>query len=652
VSLIIECPACETRYKLNKPIPEGGRPVKCARCAHQWRLLPEHALEDADEEAAEHQEQATAAPVQPTAEQHEVFAGVPAAQAADPGDDDPDQDQQTRWDAPSRHDEDEHAGPPAAEDSEPSWASRFSPGFGASGFSRVTPAVSQAPSVSEDEGWRGDDDIAPESEPRPEDDLPRLQGWQSGREPFNSSISALSDSTLPDYGAPEHRDDEAGTSRDLDWAREAKDRWTDDQWSDPSDSDDQVEGLGGPEAPFPSASEPEVEEAPAANEGGGSWASRLMRLRQSAFGKRSRPEPEEDAEAEIRHALNSALEQPGEGSAGKSPFQKLSPARFGGPAGEDAASEKEESFLRFSDHLDRLEEDGRGGRAERFSFGSLRDDIAIDEENEEEAPFRPSGQHARTPIFGAKDLDEEKAVSPGAAETYGVDQFESELQSVFGAVRDQGAADPDGDEDGRTAYIETREDFGRVYGDRFDDGEVEVDPHLALTEDLAALRSELESTDIANYERDHPVQSGGGLAVVAAWAVFVSVISGVMLALISFRNDIMTALPGTADLYQTLGFEVVQSGVDFADVSYRWRTADGKPMIEVTGQVVNMTGRTITVPRVLVNVRDAGGGDAVQATANVPTQELAPHQRASFSLEFLSPPADVAQIELEFDRNR
>ena len=94
------------------------------------------------------------------------------------------------------------------------------------------------------------------------------------------------------------------------------------------------------------------------------------------------------------------------------------------------------------------------------------------------------------------------------------------------------------------------------------------------------------------------------------------------------------------------------AGIDFADVSYRWRTADGKPMIEVTGQVVNLTSHTVTVPRVLVNVRDAGGSDSVKATANVPARELAPRGRASFSLEFLSPPADVAQIELEFDRNR
>jgi hypothetical protein len=54
----------------------------------------------------------------------------------------------------------------------------------------------------------------------------------------------------------------------------------------------------------------------------------------------------------------------------------------------------------------------------------------------------------------------------------------------------------------------------------------------------------------------------------------------------------------------------------------------------------------------LVNVRDNVGTDAVKATASVPREELAPRESASFTLEFVSPPENVAQIELEFDHGR
>jgi hypothetical protein len=420
--------------------------------------------------------------------------------------------------------------------------------------------------------------------------------------------------------------------------------------------DDRVETFGGADARFqkyqPEAeAEPEADpEEPAPSESGGSWASRLMRLRQSAFRKRSRNEPEEEnTESEIRHALNAALEHPDDGPGARSPFQKLSPERFGGRTGQESGvAQEEESFLRFSDHLNRLEQGNRDDAGLDRAYGQP----ASAGDDEEEPAFRLTGHHARAPIFGApKDLDEEADLAARTEGTYGVDQFQDELDTAFGAAKVHSALDLDGDT-GREAFIKTREDFSSLYDGQYDDEESDRDPHRALNEDLAALQSELESTDVTTFERDYAPQAGGGLAVVAAWAVFVSVISGVMLAIITFRQDIMTALPGTASLYEALGFEVTHAGVDFADVSYRWRTADGKPMIEVTGQVVNTTGRTVTVPRVLVNVRDAGGGDAVKATASVPTQELAPHERASFSLEFLSPPADVAQIELEFDSNR
>ncbi len=36
----------------------------------------------------------------------------------------------------------------------------------------------------------------------------------------------------------------------------------------------------------------------------------------------------------------------------------------------------------------------------------------------------------------------------------------------------------------------------------------------------------------------------------------------------------------------------------------------------------------------------------------MPTESLAPRESASFTLEFVSPPKNISQIELEFDRNR
>jgi len=108
------------------------------------------------------------------------------------------------------------------------------------------------------------------------------------------------------------------------------------------------------------------------------------------------------------------------------------------------------------------------------------------------------------------------------------------------------------------------------------------------------------------------------------------------------------ALPGTAALYSAVGLGVQNQQIDFGKVNYRWTVADGKPMIEVTGQIINLTDREIAVPRVLINVHDKETTDTVKATATLRSEPLAAHETADFTLEFISPSKTVSQIELAF----
>jgi hypothetical protein len=121
-----------------------------------------------------------------------------------------------------------------------------------------------------------------------------------------------------------------------------------------------------------------------------------------------------------------------------------------------------------------------------------------------------------------------------------------------------------------------------------------------------------------------------------------------MLAFINFREDIVVALPGMGELYRAVGLGVEEQQIDFGKVNYRWTVADGKPMIEVTGQIVNMADREIAVPRVLINVLDKESGDPVKATATLRSDPLAARETADFTLEFISPSKSISQIELAF----
>ena len=168
-----------------------------------------------------------------------------------------------------------------------------------------------------------------------------------------------------------------------------------------------------------------------------------------------------------------------------------------------------------------------------------------------------------------------------------------------------------------------------------------------LDADAAALQAALEGS-LRERHTEESRSGAGGLALAAAWAVFLSVLSGVTLAFINFREDIVVALPGTGALYRSVGLGIQTQQIDFGPVNYRWTVADGKPMIEVTGQIINLTDREIPVPRVLINVRDKESNDPVKATATIRSDPLAARETADFTLEFISPSKSVNQIELAF----
>ena len=45
--MIIECPACTTRYDIKADLPPEGRTVRCAKCGTVWRAMPESGAEEA-----------------------------------------------------------------------------------------------------------------------------------------------------------------------------------------------------------------------------------------------------------------------------------------------------------------------------------------------------------------------------------------------------------------------------------------------------------------------------------------------------------------------------------------------------------------------------------------------------------------------------
>ena len=552
MSTIIECPACSTRYKMNKDIPEGGRHVKCARCGNQWRLVPEGYVEET---------------IEPDEAEHNPVAA-----------------QQPFSFEQSREPKPAHETEAAAGTDEPG----------------------------------------------------SLPSWQFKRENFGDTIPTLSEPQAMHYGAaPAETEDEAA----------GHDGWDDAEAGEASAAPAFSRGFGLTAEPPAHEDEDNASGDAAPDDPDEDWETRMNRpWREIVEASRmSAEEEDEDPEDAIREALKEALEQPGDEGASTGRFQEQLRSqheehpRSGAGWDPFARRDMQPSLAVDKKHEESDETDiAEAGDADHPPFTVPGHEPVTDpEEDENEAPFRLTGQAARRPVYQASNGEmgeSEDAATLNAG-------FQSDIEKAFRAAPKR-AFEP-----AQRRHDEPITDFDKLY-DETAAGQAGTDFY---DDDSGALQAELESTDLANYEAR---PSGGGLAVAAAWAVFFSVLSGVALALVTLRSDIMAALPGTASLYRAIGFDVAESGIDFADVSYRWTVAQGKPMIEVKGQVVNVTDRRLTVPRVLINVRDSQNSDAVKVTASVPTESLAPRESASFTLEFMSPPKNISQIELEFDRNR
>ena len=478
--------------------------------------------------------------------------------------------------------------------------------------------------------------------------------WQSRREHFADAISTLSEPQAMTYDAAPAEVEEEEDADHSSW-----------QNFDEEEPEAPVTGLDhyagrteagdfGLSAEMPAQDgEEEAAEMAEPEEAADNWAVRMKRpWREIVEASRmSAEENDEDAETAIRHALKTALENPSEPVPAPGPFMdQLRDERENHPRGDagwDPFAPREmppqQSFSKSQaetedEDITEYEAEEDAEAADHPLFTVPRHDL---DEEDEEAPFKLSGLSGKNPVYQSEYGAEREAGEQSAAHRDAA--FQHEIEDAFRAAPLATRTF----EPGKGRHDESLTDFDRLFDAQ---GESDQPGEGYYSEDgAAALQAELESTDLAAYEKR---RGGGGLAMAAAWAVFFSIISGIALAAVTLRSEIMAALPRTASLYRAIGFDAAGTGIDFADVSYRWTEAQGKPMIEVKGQVVNITDRRLTVPRVLINVRDRDSSDAVKVTASVPTESLAPRESASFTLEFVSPPKNISQIELEFDRNR
>lgn len=137
----------------------------------------------------------------------------------------------------------------------------------------------------------------------------------------------------------------------------------------------------------------------------------------------------------------------------------------------------------------------------------------------------------------------------------------------------------------------------------------------------------------------------GQVAGFAGLGLFVGL---TLLALFSFKDELVAAWPATASLYAVLNEPVNPQRMEFQNVAYEHQYENGLPVLSITGEVVNVGDARLSVPRVRVGLRDEGQNELYAWTFALPEPALEPSEAAEFVTRLSSPPIDARDLEIRF----
>ncbi len=136
--------------------------------------------------------------------------------------------------------------------------------------------------------------------------------------------------------------------------------------------------------------------------------------------------------------------------------------------------------------------------------------------------------------------------------------------------------------------------------------------------------------------------------VTIGWLVLILIVGGVIGTLALAPSTVMSVLPGAARLYALFGMPVGSHGLAFESVRYGWTSEGGQTVLEVQGDVVNLTADPVDVPTVVIALRDESGEEISEWTTEVGEEELKAGEHAPFLRQIPAPPSNVRSVKVRF----
>jgi predicted Zn finger-like uncharacterized protein len=139
---------------------------------------------------------------------------------------------------------------------------------------------------------------------------------------------------------------------------------------------------------------------------------------------------------------------------------------------------------------------------------------------------------------------------------------------------------------------------------------------------------------------------------IASVPVLIVVLLAVILGALQGRVALVRNFPQTASLFSMIGMPVNLRGLNFMDVKSRGEFVDGAIVLVVEGTIVNLTPRTLEVPRLRFALRNGLGHEVYAWTALPPKTVLGSGDGLPFRTRLAAPPPDGRDVIVRFFSRR
>ncbi len=172
--------------------------------------------------------------------------------------------------------------------------------------------------------------------------------------------------------------------------------------------------------------------------------------------------------------------------------------------------------------------------------------------------------------------------------------------------------------------------------------EPESTPEVDPADDLEVVMAQFRKPDAGAKPKKRRGALFAGIGIAATLALAAG-------AVFTLRDPIVRMAPAAGPLYAQAGMPAGEMGLMIEAVKSKAVFQGGRPVLSVSGEIVNTAGRTVSAPPLRINVLDKEGKPLAAKLAHPLNASIPAGAKRYFTVAVADPPAGLADLEVVFD---